>query len=43
MTWCVLVQVLMWGTCLWRAPVYRWFNFLPMMAFALLNLAITYQ
>ncbi len=42
MTWCILVQVLMWGTCLWRAPEYGWFNFLPMMAFALLNLAITY-
>jgi cellulose synthase/poly-beta-1,6-N-acetylglucosamine synthase-like glycosyltransferase len=40
-TWCVLVQVLMWGTCLWRAPEYGWYNFLPMMAFAALNLAIT--
>jgi len=42
MTWCVVVQVLMWATCLWRAPVYGWFNFLPMMGFAVLNLAITY-
>jgi hypothetical protein len=42
MTWCVLVQVLMWGTCFWRAPEYGWSNFLPMMAFAALNLAIVY-
>jgi cellulose synthase/poly-beta-1,6-N-acetylglucosamine synthase-like glycosyltransferase len=41
-TWCLLVQALMWGTCLWRAPVYGWFDFLPMMAFAALNLAIAY-
>jgi cellulose synthase (UDP-forming) len=42
MTWCIVVQVLMWGSCLWRAPEYGWYNFMPMMAFALLNLAITY-
>jgi cellulose synthase/poly-beta-1,6-N-acetylglucosamine synthase-like glycosyltransferase len=42
MTWCILVQVLMWGTCLWRAPEHGWYDFMPMMAFAALNLAITY-
>jgi cellulose synthase/poly-beta-1,6-N-acetylglucosamine synthase-like glycosyltransferase len=41
-TWCVIDHVLMWGTCLWRAPEYGWFNYLPMMAFAALNLTITY-
>jgi cellulose synthase/poly-beta-1,6-N-acetylglucosamine synthase-like glycosyltransferase len=41
-TWCVLVQVLMWGTCLWRASEYGWYDYLPMMAFAALNLAVTY-
>jgi cellulose synthase/poly-beta-1,6-N-acetylglucosamine synthase-like glycosyltransferase len=41
-SWCVLVQVLMWGTCLWRAPDHGWFDYVPMMAFAVLNLAITY-
>jgi cellulose synthase/poly-beta-1,6-N-acetylglucosamine synthase-like glycosyltransferase len=40
--WCVLVQVLMWGTGLWRAAEYGWYDYLPMMAFAALNLAITY-
>jgi cellulose synthase (UDP-forming) len=29
-TWCVLVQVLMWGTCLWRASEYGWYDYLPM-------------
>ena len=41
-TWCLLVQALMWGTCLWRAPEYGWYDYLPMMAFAALNLAMTY-
>lgn len=41
-TWCLLVQILMWGTCLWRAPEYGWLDYLPMMAFAALNLLIVY-
>jgi cellulose synthase/poly-beta-1,6-N-acetylglucosamine synthase-like glycosyltransferase len=42
MIWCILVQVLMWGSCLWRAPEHGWYDYLPMMGFAALNLAIVY-
>jgi hypothetical protein len=41
-TWCVLDLVLMWGTCVWRAEEYGWLHYLPMMAFAAMNVSIIY-
>lgn len=40
--WLVFIQVVMWAACLWRAPEYGWFDYLPMALFAALNLFVTY-
>ncbi|MGU3436600.1 glycosyltransferase family 2 protein [Actinomycetes bacterium M1A6_2h] len=41
-SWILLVQILMWGTAIWRGAEYGWIDYAPMMAFAFLNLAISY-
>ncbi|GGG29359.1 hypothetical protein GCM10007304_48990 [Rhodococcoides trifolii] len=40
--WLVVVQTLMLGSALFRAPEHGWLDFAPMMAFALLNLIVAY-